>query len=1317
MNPSAPGTVPEFPPELLAADPGSAVNALMRETAWSATALGPVHTWGPELRTAVGVCLNSPFPMLVMWGPELAMVYNDAFVPILAAKHPALGQPCAQVWSDAWPVVGEMLGEVMEHSRSTYHQDLPLMLQRHGFDETVYFTFAYSAIPTSAGVGGVFTVVTETTAQVLGTRRLGTLRELGEARSAQVTDAGQVCATAAEVLAAHREDTPFAVMYLLDADGDVARACGGFGLAGPALSAAGPLPPRVTAPAAEPGQEDDWVWQAIATGAPQTRTGLLQVLRDMVVDEAGAEQAMPVDTAVALPLSAPGTGRAHGVLVLGVNPHLALDGPYREFLQLTADHLAAAVTDARSREAALRRAEELAELDQAKSRFFAGVSHEFRTPLTLIAGPAADALADADDPLTPAQRRRVEIIGRNAGRLRRMVDTLLDFNRIQDGQLSPEPVAVPLGALTRGIAQSFAPAVRRAGLELTIDCPADADAFPVLADPGMWERIVLNLLSNAVKFTPAGSVRISLRITGQEVVLTVADTGVGIAEDELPHIFERFRQARVPGGRSHEGSGIGLALVKELAALHGGTVEAASRLGVGTVLTVRLPARPAGGASPAPASHSVVQDYMAEALQWTSAVPADLPAGAGSPAAGTAGGDTVLIAEDNADLRTYLATLLAPHYRLAVATDGREALDLARSLRPDLVLVDVMMPRLDGFELLAALRADPATSSTPVVFLSARAGQEAAAEGLAAGADDYLVKPFTSADLLARIRSNLDLARLRNHESAWRTALVNAMQDGFFVADRDLTVIEINDGFTRLLGYRASQLPWSVPHPWWPSPDTDPEGYALLETALEVIGTHGRGRFVLPLRHLDGHRRWIDVAVDSVRDRDSTGQLLVGTLRDVTTIQLAAERDAALARLARLLSGANDSTTILRLGLADLREHWGAQQATLLHFNDMQVNEVQFNEVQFNEMHFDDMHFNDTVTDGDPGPVPVATSGSAGLADAGLPPPEALTAARAGRLFMRRPLEPDAEPEDGGGGGSGGGGGGGSGEALATGIGVPLFDGTDQALLWLEFDRPRPLSGDDRILMVQLAAHLQRALGRARATDEHRRVALALQRAILGPAQLPEGFAVHYEPAGAALEVGGDWYDVVELPGNRYGVVVGDVVGRGLAAATTMGQLRSAARALLLENNGPARVLEALDRFAELLPGALCTTVFCAVIDPATHTVTYSSAGHLPALLAVPDQPGCRLMGARSTPLAVTAGTARPQSTTAIPAGSRLLVYTDGLVERRGEDIYIGIARAQAALAASSGADPGAAIDHLCAVLLDKDQRADDVALLLYHQT
>ncbi|MCU1642199.1 MAG: sensor hybrid histidine kinase, partial [Nocardia sp.] len=776
---SSSGDGPLFPAELLAIDGGSPLNRLLVDADWSATALGPVEDWRQELRTIAGACMNCPFPMMIMWGPELAMIYNDAFVPILGAKHPALGQPCAEVWSDAWPVVGDMIGNVINRGESTYHQDLPMVLTRHGFDESVYFTFAYSPIRIAGGgVGGVLTVVTETTAQVLGTRRLQTLRELGEARSAQVADVGEACLAAATVLDAHREDVPFGAIYLLGADGERAGIIASFGSDSSITS---PLPDMISA-----HTDTGWIWQTATTGIPHTS------IRQ--TPDAVAAQGNISYTTVALPLAATALERPRGVVVFGVSPDLLFDEAYRGFLNLAAGHLANAIADAEAQAEQVRRTEELAELDRAKTQFFTGVSHELRTPLALITGPAQDALSDVRFPLLPAQRDRVEIIRRNAGRLRRMVDTLLDFSRIEDGRLICEPIAVDVDALTRGIAESFAPALNRAGLEFVIDCPAGHRA--VLIDPALWERIVLNLLSNAVKFTLAGEIQVSLRIVDDIVELEVRDTGVGIPPADLPHIFERFRQVRGTHGRSHEGSGIGLALVQELAQLHDGYAEVASEAGKGSVFTVRVPARFTETPARSTPTHGVVDDYVAEALQWRSpdSGSEDTPS-----ARNPSDGDTVLVAEDNADLRMYLAGLLEPTYTVTVAADGNEALRQARELRPDLVLADVMMPGLNGFGLLRALRADPVTAGTPVVFLSARAGEEAAAEGLAAGADDYLTKPFSSTDLLARVRSNLKLARLRNHESAWRTALVNAMQDGFFVADADLTVLEINDGFTQLL--------------------------------------------------------------------------------------------------------------------------------------------------------------------------------------------------------------------------------------------------------------------------------------------------------------------------------------------------------------------------------------------------------------------------------------------------------------------------------------------------------------------------------------
>jgi PAS domain S-box-containing protein len=1218
---------------------------LMTETDWSATVLGPVSGWAPELRTAASICLNSPFPILVMWGPELAMVYNDAFVPMLGAKHPALGQPCQQVWADAWPEVGGMLTRVLDHGEPAYHEDLRLILQRHGFDEEVYFTFAYSPVTAADGrVGGVFTVVTETTGHVLAVRRMRALQDLDASRSARTASPEEACTAAMRALGAHRADLPFGVTYLLDDPDGAAHPVASFGLAVPDL-----LPAELRG-----GGEGDWIRQTALDGVSATRPGLAALLPGLTRPGASPAGDADVDVAVCLPLAAAGQPRAQGAVVLGTSRYLRLDPGYRGFLELVARQVAAGVTDAEANAAQRRRADELAELDRAKTRFFTSVSHELRTPLALIAGPAADGLADDEHPLAPLQRRRLEMINRNAGRLRRMVDMLLDFARIEGGRLQPEFTAVKIGELTRGVAESFAPAVERAGLVFAVDCPSAG--HHVLVDPDMWEQIVLNLLSNAVKFTPAGMIGISLRTTAETVELSVRDTGTGIAADQLPHLFERFYQVRGAGGRSHEGSGIGLALVRELTALHGGEVEAASRPGEGSTFTVRIPAvRAPDPVSEAPGPQSAAS-YVEEALQWGGPGP-------GTAAPGPPGRDAVLIAEDNADMRQYLTDLLERGYAVTAAANGQQALEQARAVRPDLILADVMMPGLDGFALLSRLRDDPATARIPVILLSARAGEEAAIEGLAAGADDYLVKPFSSAELLARVRSNLNLARIRNHESAWRTALVKAMQDGLFVATAEGTVVEVNDAFCEILGYQASELPWPAPQPWWPPQDTDPEGFAQAAAALGALVTEGRGRFTLPLRHRDGRIVWADVAIDAVRDRDE--RLVVGTVRDVTAEHLAAELDAALARLASQLAGISGSGRVLEVALAEFRSIWQAERASMLVWEE-------------------------------PGrPRLAATTGPLEITRISLPPPSAEERARAGQLVTVPADSSPAEP--------------------VSGIGTPLTDGVHAALVWIEFAAARPFPSPDRALLVQLSGHLQRALTQARAYEEQRQVALALQRAILGPTDLPAGLAVHYEPASATLEVGGDWYDVIELPRGQCAVVVGDVAGHGLSAAAVMGQLRSAGRALLLESNGPAQVLSALDRFSTLIPGADCTTVFCAVIDPFGGTVRYSSAGHLPALLAGADGTVTRLEHRISPALAVAPGRERPEATAELPDGSTLLLYTDGLVERRPETIDDGIARAGSALAECRHLGPQEVAAHLRTRLLG-GQHGDDVAFLVYRQ-
>jgi len=428
----------------------------------------------------------------------------------------------------------------------------------------------------------------------------------------------------------------------------------------------------------------------------------------------------------------------------------------------------------------------LMELDKAKTAFFSNVSHELRTPLTLILGPLADELAEQRESLPPVRQERIEVAHRNSLRLLKLVNTLLDFTRIEAGFVKVNYEPVDLAALTTDLAGNFRSACELAGLQLKVDCPPLAEL--VCVDCDMWEKIVLNLMSNAFKFTMAGVIEVTLKQRGEVVELVVRDSGTGIPAQELSHIFERFHRSNAAKGRSHEGSGIGLALVRELATLHAGSVRAESAPGQGSTFTVTIPRGcahlpPEQIGKPRSSVFTALSagPYMEEVLNW---LPADATAAftenrdrlrpediisataEGSPLGAADRSQTetkprILWADDNADMRHYVQRLLSDRYEVEVVSDGQQALEAARRQPPDLVLSDVMMPQLDGFGLLKELRASENTCTIPVVLLSARAGEEARLEGLAAGADNYLVKPFTARELLVVVGAQVEMARLR----------------------------------------------------------------------------------------------------------------------------------------------------------------------------------------------------------------------------------------------------------------------------------------------------------------------------------------------------------------------------------------------------------------------------------------------------------------------------------------------------------------------------------------------------------------------------
>ncbi|HEY4795417.1 MAG TPA: SpoIIE family protein phosphatase, partial [Mycobacterium sp.] len=500
------------------------------------------------------------------------------------------------------------------------------------------------------------------------------------------------------------------------------------------------------------------------------------------------------DLALLLPL---GEGAAAGALLVGTNPLCPLDDQYVGFCQLLADQLSSAMASAVSYEQQRQRADALAELDHAKTAFLTNVSHEFRTPLTLLLGPLDDALSDSDP--DSVLTNRLTTARRNAGRLQRLVDSLLDFSRIEAGRATTALLCTDVGALTSDIASSFSELCHRAGLELVLDCrPAVADV-----DPGMWETIMLNLLSNAVKYTLTGSITVAVHSDSSFCRIMIRDTGVGIAEADLKRLGERFFRAESAHGRSVEGTGIGLSLVRGLVDLQHGSIEFASELERGTTVTIRLP-RSVGGR---PVGHSPAgllgNPYVVEADQWVT------PLATSSQDAAPDGRELVLIADDNADMRTHLERVLSAHWRTVLVADGQEGIETARKLRPSVIVTDVMMPRLNGFEFVAAIRADPALAAIPVLMLSARAGTESVSEGFSSGADDYLPKPFSSQDLIDRVTARLsaaarERASRRSSDARAREALNFAQLDAALqAAESSVAIVDALQG----AAYPSGDLP------------------------------------------------------------------------------------------------------------------------------------------------------------------------------------------------------------------------------------------------------------------------------------------------------------------------------------------------------------------------------------------------------------------------------------------------------------------------------------------------------------------------------
>ena len=875
---------------------GGDLGGLIRAHDWGSTLLGDPESWPHNLKLALRIILNSRQPMWIGWGPSLVFFYNDAYLSIVGGKHPwALGRPAAEVWPELWDDIGEKLELAMSGREATYVEAQPLIMERNGYREETYYTFSYSPIPSDdGGVGGIICANTDDTQRVIGERQLALLRDLAaDATDARTWQEASECSVRA--LDRDGRDLPFAMLYLAEPGADALTLAGASGIE--AGHEAAPAALNVDASALWPVHE------------------ALREHRPIVVPDLRARVASPLPRgpwsepptqAVVMPIVPSGESGRAGALVVGLNPFRLFDEHYRGFLNLVAGQIGAAVAHAQAYEEERRRAEALAQIDRAKTAFFSNVSHEFRTPLTLMLGPIEDALGETGAAaLAPSQRERLATAHRNGLRLLKLVNSLLDFSRIESGRAGATFEPTDLAKLTAEVASNFESATTRAGLKLSIEC--EPLPQPVYVDRDMWEKIVLNLLSNAFKFTFEGYIGVATRPSadGTAAEIIVRDTGVGIPRHDLPRVFERFHRVEGQRSRSFEGSGIGLALVQELVKLHGGMIAVESKVGHGTTFTLRLPfgrahlpaqrVEPVGTKSP----RSWRADaYVEEALRWltrgdalddTFADDGDIPVERGdempewSFGRGTMG-KRVLIVDDNPDMRDYIGRLLRARWDVETATDGRAALDAIRRRKPDLVLTDVMMPVLDGFGLLREIRLDPQLRHLPVVMLSARAGEQTRVDGLESGADDYLTKPFSARELMARVNANLELARLRRDatrellesEARFRN-MANHAPVMMWVSDPTGSLTYLNRLWCEITGQSLEEAlgngAWAALHP---------EDRRHYEAAFASANHKGEAFSAeCRVRRSDGVYRW---ALSAAAPRFSDGGIFLGYIGSIIDI-------------------------------------------------------------------------------------------------------------------------------------------------------------------------------------------------------------------------------------------------------------------------------------------------------------------------------------------------------------------------------------------------------------------------------------------------
>ena len=849
---------------------GGEMGKLIRSMDWSNNPLGPIENWPQSLKTAVSLCLSSTFPINIAWGPDHIQIYNDAYRPICGALHPeSMGSKFKECWASALPVVGAHWDRAYQ-GEGTYIPNQRMFLERYGYYEESFMTFSFSPIHDESGnVGGIFHPISESTEKMLSSRRTQVVRDLaiqiGKAQSLQ-----ELYSQAVKFQSEVELDLPFMIFFEADEQTGQIKLANFSGLEkdSPLLNA------------------ELWPLQG-----HKEMMEIKSLHHKFGIFKSGPYENAPIEAQI-IPIIPAGSEKPTMYFVAGVSVARAMDQDYLSFYEQLRNAFSTAVTNIRAYEDEQRRAKALAEIDKAKTAFFSNVSHEFRTPLTLIMGPLEDALNDKENHLDGVQKERLDVVHRNAQRLLKLVNSLLDFSRIEAGRIQANFAPVNLSKLTADLASLFRSTIEKEGLKFNVECLNLPEEIYV--DQEMWEKIILNLLSNAFKFTFDGSISVRMSWKQDGAELTITDSGIGIAETELPRLFERFHRVHGAKSRSYEGTGIGLALVQELIHRHGGTIMASSQPGLGTTFVIFIPKGnahlPQDKIAPENrlTSTSVsASAYLQEAQMWNSK-------NQDTQSTVVASDHVILLADDNSDMRAYVTNILGKQWKVLSAQDGAEAFAMAVKYRPNLILSDVMMPIMDGFELLEKVRTNADLKSTPLVLLSARAGEEAKLEGLAAGADDYLVKPFSAKELTSRIEALLKMTKMRktadqeisDDAEKFRATFSHASVN-IAMVEMDGTIREINQAFLDKAGYEANEVLGkhfsTITHP-----DDVKANLETIQklTAGEILSATFEKRY----KKKDGTYFWVQTSLSSAFGSHEKPLYLMAVSQDIDSIKLAEQK-------------------------------------------------------------------------------------------------------------------------------------------------------------------------------------------------------------------------------------------------------------------------------------------------------------------------------------------------------------------------------------------------------------------------------------------